>query len=89
MSTRIDYKAIALESVHLLCSLGFSGLHPSRQRELWQKALDLDRRLHPDREPVTVWTEEDGDVDPPRRGPDSLSRPEAGTETTTNPGDPT
>ena len=70
VSTKIDYKAIALESVHLLCSLGFSGLHPSRQRELWQKALDLDRRLHPDREPVTVWTEEEGDVEPPRKPQD-------------------
>ena len=67
MSTRIDYRAIALEAVDLLCSVGFTGLHPDRQRELWQRALDMDRRLHPDREPITVWTEEEGDVDPPRR----------------------
>ena len=77
MTARIDYKAIALESVDLLCSLGFVGLHPSRQRELWQKALDLDRRLHPDREPVIVWTEAEGDVDPPRK-PGSTPTPETG-----------
>ena len=67
MTAGIDYKAIALESVDLLCTLGFTGLHSSRQRELWQKALDLDRRLHPARERVIVWTEEEGDVDPPRK----------------------
>lgn len=68
MTARIDHKAIAEEAVGLLCSIGCWGLHPSRQRELWQRALDLDRRLHPGREPVTVWTEAEGDVDPPRRG---------------------
>ena len=84
MNAKIDYKAIALESVDLLCSLGFIGLHPSRQRELWQKALDLDRRLHPDREPVIVWTEEEGDVDPPRRP----GRPSAVKTTETEREDP-
>ena len=68
VSGRIDYKAVALEAVDLLCMIGFSGLHESRRREVWQRALDLDRRLHPDREPVTVWTEEEGDISPPRRG---------------------
>ena len=67
VSTRVEYKEIALEAVHLLCSIGYTGLHPSQQRRLWQTALDLDRRLHPDREPVIVWSEEEGDVDPPRR----------------------
>ena len=60
-----DYKAIAYEAVGLLCSIGFGGLHPDRQQELWQRALDLDRLLNPHRPPVTVWTKEDGDVSPP------------------------
>ena len=67
MTARVDHKEIASEAVHLLCTIGYAGLYPGRQRELWQKALDLDRRLHPDREPIIVWTEEEGDVDPPRR----------------------
>lgn len=64
--TAPDYKEIAEEAVHLLCSLGYLGLHPDQQRRLWQEALDLDRKLHPWRPPSTVWTEEEGDVDPPR-----------------------
>lgn len=62
-----EYRSIAEQAVSLLCSIGYHGLHPDRQRELWQKALDLDRRLHPSFPPVTVWTEEEGDIDPPRR----------------------
>lgn len=73
MTSRIDYKAIALEAVDLLCTIGFTGLHPDRQRELWQHALDLDRKLHPDRAPIVVWSEEDGDVIPPRR-PDATGK---------------
>ena len=64
---RPDYRFIAERAVDLLCTIGFSGLHPSRQRELWQMALDLDRELHPCRPPVTVWTEGGGDINPPRR----------------------
>ena len=67
MSDRIDYKAVAIAAVDLLCSVGCYGLHSSKQRELWQRALDLDRKLHPDRPAVIVWTEEEGDVDPPRK----------------------
>ena len=62
-----DYQAIAIVAVDLLCTLGCYGLDASRERELWQQALDLDRRLHPDRARVVVWTPEDGDVDPPRK----------------------
>ena len=65
--TKPDYESIAFRAVDLLCTLGFSGLHPSKQRELWQRALDLDRELCPHRERVIVWTEEEGDVNPPRR----------------------
>ena len=67
MSPRIDHKAIAIAAVGLLCQLGCYGLDPSQQRRLWQEALDLDRRLYPDRPPIIVWTEEEGDVDPPRK----------------------
>jgi hypothetical protein len=67
MTARPDYKAIATEAVDLLCHIGHGGLHPSRRRQLWQMALDLDRKLHPDRERTIVWTEEEGDVDPPRK----------------------
>lgn len=63
----IDYEGIAKEAVNLLCTLGFTGLHRNQQRRLWQRALDLDRRLNPHRERTIVWTEEEGDVDPPRR----------------------
>lgn len=62
-----DYKAVALEAVDLLCMIGCYGLHPSQQRRLWQTALDLDRKLHPERGSITVWTEDEGDVDPPQR----------------------
>jgi hypothetical protein len=62
-----DYKAIATEAVDLLCRIGYLGLDRSRQRELWQMALDLDRKLHPYRERTIVWTEEEGDVEPPRK----------------------
>jgi hypothetical protein len=48
-----DYKAIATEAVGLLCRIGYLGLDRSRQRELWQMALDLDRKLHPP-EPVPL-----------------------------------
>ena len=67
MTTRVDYQAIATVAVDLLCTIGFLGLDPSKQRQLWQEALDLDRKLHPDRPPIIVWTEEEGDVDPPRK----------------------
>ena len=67
MTTRVDYQAIATVAVDLLCTIGFLGLDPSKQRQLWQEALDLDRRLHPDRPPIVVWTAEEGDVDPPRK----------------------
>ena len=67
MSAKIDYKTIAIVAVDLLCQLGCYGLDPSQQRRLWQEALDLDRRLYPDRPPIIVWTEEEGDVDPPRK----------------------
>jgi hypothetical protein len=62
-----DYKAIATEAVDLLCRIGYLGLDPSQQRRLWQTALDLDRRLYPHRERTIVWTEEEGDIDPPRK----------------------
>lgn len=65
--TQPDYKAIAVVAVDLLCSIGYLGLDPSRQRELWQRALDLDRQLYPDRACVIVWTQAEGDVNPPRR----------------------
>ena len=71
-----DYKSIAEGAVSLLCSVGCFGLDRSRQRQLWQKALDLDRELHPHRPRTIVWTEEDGDVDPPRR-PDGTPIPGA------------
>jgi hypothetical protein len=67
MTTKVDYRAIATVAVDLLCTLGCYGLDPSKQRQLWQEALDLDRKLHPDRPPIVVWTEEEGDVDPPRK----------------------
>jgi hypothetical protein len=60
--TAPDYKRIATQAVDLLCLLGFSGLDPSKQRQLWQRALDLDRQLNPHRERTVVWTEEEGDV---------------------------
>jgi hypothetical protein len=66
MTTKPDYKAVALQAVDLLCRIGYLGLDASKQRQLWQEALDLDRRLHPDRPPIVVWTAEEGDVDPPR-----------------------
>ena len=66
--TAPDYKQIATAAVDLLCRLGYLGLDPGQQRRLWQAALDLDRRLNPHRERIIVWTEEEGDVDPPRRG---------------------
>ena len=62
-----DYRRIAEQSVSHLLSIGCYGLDPSRQRELWQRALDLDRQLHPGFPPSTVWTAEEGDIDPPRR----------------------
>jgi hypothetical protein len=62
MTTAPDYRRVAEQAVSLLCSVGCYGLDPSRQR-----ALDLDRQIHPSFPPVTVWTEEEGDVDPPRR----------------------
>jgi hypothetical protein len=62
-----DYKRIATQAVDLLCQIGFTGLHPSRQRALWQRALDFDRQLNPHRPRTIVWTEEEGDVHPPRR----------------------
>ena len=43
--TKPDYESIAFRAVDLLCTLGFSGLHPSKQRELWQRALDLEEFL--------------------------------------------
>lgn len=64
---QIDYKAIATQAVDLLCSIGLLGLHPSQQRRLWQMALDMDRKLNPHRERTVVWTEEEGDIDPPRK----------------------
>jgi hypothetical protein len=67
MTTKVDYRAIATAAVDLLCTIGFLGLDPSKQRQLWQEALDLDRKLHPDRPPIIVWTEEEGDVEPPRK----------------------
>ena len=66
MTAKIDYKAIALQAVDLLCTIGYLGLDASKQRQLWQEALDLDRKLHPERPPIVVWTVEEGDVDPPR-----------------------
>jgi hypothetical protein len=80
--TRDEYKAIAEQAVDLLCFIGYLGLHPSRQRELWQRALDLDRKLHPAFPPVVVWTEEEGDIDPPRR-PEAKAAP-SGTVTITD-----
>jgi hypothetical protein len=62
-----DYKAIATEAVDLLCRVGYLGLDRSNECRLWQMALDLDRKLNPHRERTIVWTEEEGDVDPPRR----------------------
>ncbi len=62
-----DYKDIAERAVGLLCSIGLGGLDASKRRELWQKALDLDRELHPSHPPVTVWTAEDGAVEPVRQ----------------------
>ena len=62
-----DYKKIAYQAVDLLCTVGAFGLDRSKQRELWQKALDLDRQLHPHRERTIVWTAEEGDINPPRR----------------------
>jgi hypothetical protein len=66
--TSPDYKRIATQAVDLLCAIGCYGLDRSKERELWQRALDLDRQLNPHRERTVVWTEEEGDVDPPRRG---------------------
>jgi hypothetical protein len=74
MTTAPDYRRVAEQAVSLLCSVGCYGLDPSRQRELWQRALDLDRQIHPSFPPVTVWTEEEGDIDPPRR-PDGTQVP--------------
>src|ERR1035441_7712037 len=68
MTTEIDYQAIATVAVGLLCTIGFLGLDPSKQRQLWQEALDLDRKLHPDRPPIVVWTAGEGDAAPARAG---------------------
>jgi hypothetical protein len=65
--TAPDYRRIAIQAVGLLCSVGCYGLDPSKQRQLWQRALDLDRELHPHRVASIVWTETEGDIDPPRR----------------------
>jgi hypothetical protein len=65
--TAPDYRAIAERAVNLLCSVGCHGLHPSQQARLWQQGLDLDRQLRPHRPVVTVWTEAEGDIRPPRR----------------------
>ena len=65
--TRDEYRYIAEQAVSLLCSIGCWGLDPSKERQLWQRALDLDRKLHPYLPAVTVWTEEEGDIEPPRR----------------------
>ena len=62
-----DYRRIATQAVSILLSIGCYGLDPSRQREVWQRALDLDRQLHPGFPPSTVWTAGEGDIDPPRR----------------------
>lgn len=62
-----DIRQIAKEAVDLLCQVGFAGLDRSKQRELWQRGLDLDRRLNPHRPRTVVWSEQEGDVDPPRR----------------------
>jgi DNA segregation ATPase FtsK/SpoIIIE-like protein len=64
--TAPDYRRIAEQSVSLLLSVGCWGLHSSRQRELWQRALDLDRQIHPSLPHVLVWTKEEGVIDPPR-----------------------
>jgi hypothetical protein len=64
--TTPDYRRIAEQANGILLSIGCHGLDPSKQRELWQRALDLDRLLHPSFPPTTVWTEEEGDIDPPR-----------------------
>jgi hypothetical protein len=74
MSATPDYRRVAEQAVGILCSIGCHGLDPSKQRELWQRALDLDRQIHPSFPPVTVWTEEEGDVDPARR-PDGTALP--------------
>ena len=65
--TRLSHRRIAEQAVSLLLSIGCYGLDPGKQRELWQRALDLDRQLHPGFPPTTVWTAEEGDIDPPRR----------------------
>lgn len=64
--TAPDYQRIANEAVDLLCTIGFTGLDPSKRRQFWQQALDLDRQLYPALPKVTVWTPEEGDVNPPR-----------------------
>ena len=45
--TRDEYRSIAEQAVSLLCSIGCWGLDPSKERQLWQRALDLDLELHP------------------------------------------
>lgn len=63
-----EVRQIAAEAVDLLCAIGFAGLNPDRQRELWQRGLDLDRRLNPASPAMIVWTPGGGDVIPPRLG---------------------
>jgi hypothetical protein len=65
--TATDHRRIATQAVSLLLTIGCYGLDRSKQRELWQRALDLDRHLHPGFPPTTVWTAGEGDIDPPRR----------------------
>jgi hypothetical protein len=60
------YRPIAEQAVSLLLSIGCYGLDRSKQRQLWQEALDLDRELHPSFPRVEVWTAEEGDIEPPR-----------------------
>lgn len=55
LNDAMTVRAIAQKAVDLLLSLGCYGLDRSKQLELWQEALDLDRLLHPEKPAVTVW----------------------------------
>jgi hypothetical protein len=61
-----DFATIAAEAIALLLSVGCYGLDASKQRELWQRGLDLSHRMHPDEPRYVVWTPEEGDIDPAR-----------------------
>ena len=52
------YRDIAERAVELLLSVGCYGLDRSKERELWQRGLDLQHELNPASPRQVVWTTE-------------------------------